>query len=479
MQTKFFFLFLLASLELLAQNQTPKPEFNPQTFKPALGASNLLMTEGARIEDHLGYTIAGFLHYQLNPYTIVEAHNGLKQPLWSPVIHKFMLNLLGSLTLYKFIQVGLDLPFSLYQQGEEISLPDLNQKQKKTSAGIEDPRINIKTKIKEFKPWDITLAFSPSITLPLGNSLKKHQFLGEKNVTFHPKINLDLTKINYQLGINLGYKIRENSSYFSTKAGDEFTYAIGGAYIIKRKYKAIIEILGANGFSTSLDENPLELLLGIEIHFNKIIIQGAIGTGIISAVGVPQFRGLVCFRYIEVNIDRDQDRVLDIYDRCLLQREDLDDFQDEDGCPEPDNDRDGWLDEEDKCPFNPEDKDRFQDRDGCPDPDNDKDKINDIYDSCPLEPEDYDRFQDQDGCPDPDNDKDKVLDVNDQCLFEPEDIDGFEDQDGCPDPDNDKDKILDIDDHCPQEPEDIDEFEDEDGCPDPGEHELDMDFSKP
>jgi outer membrane protein OmpA-like peptidoglycan-associated protein len=120
--------------------------------------------------------------------------------------------------------------------------------------------------------------------------------------------------------------------------------------------------------------------------------------------------------------------------------------------PKPgDRDGDGLTDDVDKCPDEPEDKDGFQDEDGCPDPDNDFDGIPDKDDKCPLEPEDKDGFQDEDGCPDPDNDGDGLSDKVDQCPNEPEDKDGFEDDDGCPDPDNDKDGVLDADDKCPTE----------------------------
>lgn len=66
-----------------------------------------------------------------------------------------------------------------------------------------------------------------------------------------------------------------------------------------------------------------------------------------------------------------------------------------------DLDGDGIPDDSDQCPDQPEDFDGFQDEDGCPDPDNDGDQIPDESDLCPLDPEDYDGFQDADGCPDP------------------------------------------------------------------------------
>jgi outer membrane protein OmpA-like peptidoglycan-associated protein len=82
-----------------------------------------------------------------------------------------------------------------------------------------------------------------------------------------------------------------------------------------------------------------------------------------------------------------------------------------------DKDGDGYDDEADQCPDKPEDIDNFADEDGCPDADNDKDKLCDPWvqeknlgstyaaeckskDECPDKPEDYDGDRDEDGCPD-------------------------------------------------------------------------------
>lgn len=122
--------------------------------------------------------------------------------------------------------------------------------------------------------------------------------------------------------------------------------------------------------------------------------------------------------------------------------------------PEPkigDIDGDGILDNVDNCPRVPEDLDGFEDTDGCPDDDNDKDGLADRVDQCKNDPEDRDSFEDDDGCPELDNDKDGLADKVDTCPIDPEDKDGFEDDDGCPDVDNDKDGIHDKDDKCPNE----------------------------
>jgi len=217
--------------------------------------------------------------------------------------------------------------------------------------------------------------------------------------------------------------------------------------------------------------------------------------------------------------DQDRDGILDPDDKCLDQPEDKDGFQDEDGCPDPDNDGDTVLDGNDKCvlipgplsnqgcpeepvkdvdadgvPDNvdrcldqPEDKDNFKDDDGCPDPDNDADGLVDGKDKCPNEPgpietlgcplrdtdsdgltDNVDRCPEKNGppenfgCPDTDRDSDGLPDRLDKCP----DQAGGADRQGCPVTDRDRDNVNDELDRCPDQPEDLDGFEDQDGCPD-------------
>lgn len=164
--------------------------------------------------------------------------------------------------------------------------------------------------------------------------------------------------------------------------------------------------------------------------------------------------------------DTDHDGIPDSRDNCPSIPEDQDGYQDEDGCPDPDNDGDGIPDELDKCPYVAEDFDGFEDHDGCPELDNDHDGILDPADHCPYDAEDMDGFQDEDGCPDPDNDHDGIPDARDKCPNVPENINGVEDMDGCPEQDKDGDGIPDMRDKCPTEKEIINFYQDDDGCPD-------------
>ena len=138
--------------------------------------------------------------------------------------------------------------------------------------------------------------------------------------------------------------------------------------------------------------------------------------------------------------DADLDGIMDEEDACPEEAEDMDNFEDADGCPEEDNDKDGLLDAEDQCPNEAEDADGFEDTDGCPDADNDEDGILDIDDTCPDEA----GTERAGGCPDEDDDM--LADSEDECPDEAGSLSAY----GCPD--GDEDGVPDYRDDCPEEP---------------------------
>ena len=309
-------------------------------------------------------------------------------------------------------------------------------------------------------------------------------------------------------GGNLGILIRETSNSFATELGPQLLYGAAADYSIDKKTNVILEIAGRSGLNQFAqfynDVNPFEVdVAGRRTIKGMWSVTAGVGRGLGNGIGAPDLRLFAMLNFNPDFRDRDHDGIYDIDDKCPDQPEDRDGFQDEDGCPDPDNDGDGIPDVKDKCPNEAEDIDEFQDEDGCPDPDNDKDGIPDINDACPNapedhkgkfpndgcpsstedsdgdgipdgvdkcpdEPEDKDGFEDADGCPDPDNDGDGIPDNFDNCPNAAEDTDGFQDEDGCPDPDNDKDGIPDATDKCPMQPETLNGIKDDDGCPDPG-----------
>ena len=240
--------------------------------------------------------------------------------------------------------------------------------------------------------------------------------------------------------------------------------------------------------SIPIMDYPFASSAGLQLNFPKYGIEAYTGIHFVindipdtvysAPMGAPsgtpvyeRFPGFGWFGGLSTKIsflpkDGDLDGIYGDRDRCPLEPEDMDNFEDDDGCPDLDNDKDGIVDLKDKCPNQAEDMDGFEDEDGCPELDNDGDSVPDALDKCPIAPEDRDGFQDEDGCPDPDNDGDGVIDAQDKCPTKVEDMDGFQDEDGCPDVDNDNDGIPDNLDRCPNQPENVNGVDDGDGCPD-------------
>jgi OOP family OmpA-OmpF porin len=326
------------------------------------------------------------------------------------------------------------------------------------------------------------LALAAQVGVPLSDAPRNGA--GDPGVFYWPQLIAEKrfgATGQFKIGANAGYRGHSVSTTAIDlkdgrfRDGQRVTYGLGASYRIFDSVDVVADtygtyLLSSDAASPIKPSNEVTGGFKIFVERNSFFLLGA-GPRYTSGFEAADFRGFIGFIFEPSIGDRDGDGIKDDVDKCPDQPEDYDGFQDEDGCPDPDNDNDGILDKDDRCPNEPEDFDGDEDQDGCPegnDGDRDGDGIPDSKDKCPDEPEDFDGFEDQDGCPDPDNDKDGIPDKKDACPNDPEDKDGFEDQDGCPDPDNDKDGIPDIVDKCPNEPETYNGFEDEDGCPDKG-----------
>jgi OOP family OmpA-OmpF porin len=389
------------------------------------------------------------------------------------------------------LELGASVPLSIMSGDrgpDDLGAPGPNDdmRYKLDGQGLGNIGLHLKTRfVKSSRPPHIGVGVIASVFLPTADP--KDRFLGEGKTT--PQVIGILDKelgrrAQLRIALNGGVRLRSTTSFTDTGDGGapptgktitasaELPFGLGIAYAISpQKFDIVGEIFGAIPLGSHESYQPLEAIGGVKLYLarSSFLSLGA-GRGLMPSKGSnPDLRAFIGIVFEPGLGDRDGDGLQDDIDRCPSEPEDFDGFEDEDGCPEPDNDRDQILDEDDRCPNIPEDRDGFQDEDGCPEGDTndrDGDRILDNADHCPDDPEDDDQFQDEDGCPDPDNDDDRILDVDDLCPNDPEDDDKFEDEDGCPDLDNDKDRILDVVDRCPNEPETRNGFQDEDGCPD-------------
>ncbi|MEN9785149.1 MAG: hypothetical protein RLZZ299_413 [Pseudomonadota bacterium] len=339
----------------------------------------------------------------------------------------------------------LDVPFVLSQEGWNVSQLDRHGGASATSTtALGDIRLTPKVALVRAPKGGVAVALAVPMGLPTGSD---KDFVGAGGFTAGPQLLVEMSdksvverKHRWRTAINLGYDVRPVSRLRDLQVGNGMSWAAAFGLAVARPLELTVE--GHGRSAGSFQSSPAEALLGARVRIGEsALLRLAGGTAIVGGIGAPDYR-VVAGLTLAPNFDpaardTDKDGFVDGNDRCPLDAEDGDAFEDEDGCPDRDNDADGREDGIDGCPNDPEDDDGYMDNDGCPDPDNDKDGVSDTADRCPDQAETPNGVDDDDGCPDDqvnlDSDGDGFTDTVDRCPYDPEDANGFEDEDGCPD----------------------------------------------
>jgi outer membrane protein OmpA-like peptidoglycan-associated protein len=392
--------------------------------------------------------------------------------------------------LFNFLVVGVSLPINM-MTGKDANRFEDGDTDQLDSQKIQAVIPHLKARFLKYQD-----GFGLSMVTQVGFSVMgAEKDLGaEPGFWYWPRLQAEKAfgaANQFKIAIDAGYQghtgknavIRRDSSgglaLFEGELsyGDQPTWGLGLSYRAIPRLDLVLENYGSYLLAENTAANQKissEFLGGAKLFVeeNSYLMAAGGSRAFFTGFEAADVRVVLGFVYEPSIGDRDGDGLRDDVDACPDDPEDFDNFQDSDGCPEPDNDNDGIPDKKDRCPNVAEDHDGDEDRDGCPEGDKRKDRdgdgIPDDVDKCPDNPEDKDGFEDEDGCPEKDNDGDGILDKEDQCPDDAEDFDKFEDKDGCPEKDNDLDRILDKDDQCPTEPEVYNGFQDGDGCPDKG-----------
>ena len=221
------------------------------------------------------------------------------------------------------------------------------------------------------------------------------------------------------IALNAGYRVRPAVRVGDLEIDDEIRVGLGTEVPLRRAGLAITgELVAGIGLGASDDvfsgrQTPVELLAGLRWRTSVGLTTSlAAGAGLSIGYGAPDYRLLLSVTYgLEGPSDTPEPWVVDHETKAkevVLSHPDpwppaplMDDSTfDQVLAADKDADGDGVLIDADKCPTEPEDVDGFQDDDGCPELDNDADGIADAEDKCPTEKETINGVDDDDGCPD-------------------------------------------------------------------------------
>ena len=400
---------ILAALPLIAASALPASAaaddalargIDPVGGKLAIGSDAFLTVEGARTAPARSFGLSLFADYN---HGLMALRLG-DEKIDDLLTHRLDLHLMASYALTDWLELGADLPLTLWQANgfarleEETGFPA----DEPAAWGLGDVRFLAKARILEEGLHGFGLAALAEIRLPTGDD---QSFLGERGVTIAPGLVAERSFGPVRLALGGGYRYRSDAGrYLNLHVGDELGASLAGAWALPSSFlggghTALAELNAStpsrapfNGPDSDAMKTGLEALLGLKSDlgggFASVV---GVGTGLSgeSGYGREGVRAFAGVRWQRVVHDRDGDGIEDHEDECPDVAEDRDGFEDGDGCPDPDNDRDGIPDVDDMCP----DKPGPREYQGCPD--DDQDEIPNHEDACPDEygPAKYD------GCP--------------------------------------------------------------------------------
>ena len=448
--------------QIYGQAADEPQSFPVERFRLALDANGVLDAESGAVPNHLSFDVGLWLGFADDPLVLDRLAADDSDREGELVGSRVGAELVLSVALFQWVQLGIDLPLILFQDRQD-SIPGVSQLSDLGQTGVGSPRIVPKVRLLNQAEHGVDIAFMPTFVTP---SLQSRKYFGQDSWSFEPEMALSRNFGSIVAIGNFGYRVRREETFLNLEVDDEVFARLGLGVRLDALGGPPLGIdltlagaTSAEKFLTRGNRDYGEILGGVRYQISRPLLAFAGGgVGVNRGFGTPDWRAFAGLRWSQMTVDTDQDGIVDSYDACPEVPEDVDGFRDTDGCPDRDNDEDGIEDAQDGAPMRPEDHDGFDDGDGVPDPDNDGDGVMDWDDACPQQAGPVANR----GCPDVDGDGDGIVDRIDACPTAPEDADGFEDEDGCPDPDDDLDGVADGDDGCPRQPGPAENI----GCPD-------------
>jgi hypothetical protein len=226
------------------------------------------------------------LGFALNP--LIGRAGGEKAD--AAVDHRLALHLAISAGVTDRAQVGIGLPFVLFQGGRDLAL---HRRRDLTAVALGDLEVVPKIGILRSTGSGVDLALVPAVTFPTGTT---GALAGDGSLTFAPVLALSVPIEPVTVLANLGVRVRRETRAVDLELGHELLYRAGvrvetpagGLY-------ATGEIAGAtraaHPFSRAA-ESPLEGLVGLRYTWADapLTLGLAGGAGLVPGYGSPTLR---------------------------------------------------------------------------------------------------------------------------------------------------------------------------------------------
>ncbi len=304
------------------------PDLNAQRFRPAIDAGRTLWVDDARMPAE-GAQGRFLLSYHRDPLVYRSGDDET-----SIVRDVFQGNVLGGWGIGP-VRVGIDVPVYLYTDGPvtdgESGIGDLGLDGRVTIFGEEAPveaPVDLGVQARLFLP-----------TATVSTALGAPDLAGQ--VALVGSIDVD----RLRLAANVGTRINPEEELENVVLDDAFEYRFGGSFDVADNGGLALEFAGLVYYSAEVANragSPFEgLLSGWARPTDTLTVRGGIGRGFTAGVGSPDLRIIAGISLSPASpeappvTDTDGDGIADDADKCPEEAEDLDEFEDDDGCPDP------------------------------------------------------------------------------------------------------------------------------------------------
>ncbi|RKG70523.1 OmpA family protein [Corallococcus sp. CA054B] len=374
---------LLALALSTAAHAAPDPRFNIQVFRPSGAPQDLVMVTQSRPLSHLSVSAGPYFSYSLNPLSLVPKDGDLGSI--SLVGNRLQLDVMATVGLFDWFEVGVDMPLVLLQGGQNLEV--IGTEGPVESFALGDLRLMGKVAIPGFRRsaeghgWGASLTLN--VSFPTG---VQEAFAGDGELTWAPGLVLDYRfESGILLAFNGGFWKRPDVIFSGVQLGDMAPFGLGTEVPLLRGsgITALGMVNGAFGLKKAPGQErqiPAELLIGLRWYSSlgvTFTFGGGLGCG--CSLASPNLSFFTSILWVPAKtreweaierfkeppepppppVDPDFDGVIGERDRCP----DLAGPVENSGCPDTDADSDGVVDRIDKCPDVPQGK---RGRDGCP-----------------------------------------------------------------------------------------------------------------
>lgn len=268
------------------------PGFDSISFKPATDQGYFLTVEQSQTLGQWGHAI-GLLAEFNNDSVIAQNAAGVK--INDVVNEEIVLHLGAALGFFDWLNAGLLAEFVPMQQ---FNAPVTNVEDNGVRMG--DLRFNLKGRLLNNEKYPVGIALVPFVTIPTGN---ENHFVGNGKVAGGGMLVIDSKRIadKFSIALNAGALIREAVALSSgTSLDDQFLVGAGLNYAVHPKVELIAEVNGWTPFDSFMDNNARNLEGNGAVRWlfaNHWAATFGGGTGILDAIGAPDFRVFTSVAY--------------------------------------------------------------------------------------------------------------------------------------------------------------------------------------